>query len=185
MGSERRSHNGEDIRATPLLLFGCLFNLDDVKTWWQGLLQLIRLLWVIKSQSVEITRAADFELRLDFAVLYPRSNLLYACLRCILSGGNLQELLDVANFFRHGGECLEEDARSYSNISGSGFGRLLKTVQFRKLPGQIRYLAPWPHRDPSNENEHLNDKDTEHYKENNVRLDCTEVNAKQMSESMS
>lgn len=52
--------------------------LEFGRTWWEGLLQLIRLLWVIKSQCVEVTRAADFELGLDLAASYPWCNLLYA-----------------------------------------------------------------------------------------------------------
>lgn len=83
------------------------------------MLEFVGLFWVIKSQGVEVTRAADLELCLDLATSYPGGNLLDACLcetrrngvskrlmlhcmfrrtRRILAGSNLDELLDVTDF---------------------------------------------------------------------------------------
>lgn len=47
-------------------------------TRWQTLLQLLRLLWVIKGQRVEVPRAANFEFRLLFAVWCFGCDFLYA-----------------------------------------------------------------------------------------------------------
>jgi hypothetical protein len=47
-------------------------------TRWKTLLQLLRLLWVIEGQCVEVPRAANFEFRLLFAVWCFGCDFLYA-----------------------------------------------------------------------------------------------------------
>ena len=51
-----------------------------LRTRRKRLLELLCLLGVVKSQGVEVTRAANLELCLDLAASYPGGNLLDACL---------------------------------------------------------------------------------------------------------
>ena len=72
----------------------------DLKTWGQGLLQLLGLLLVGDLQGVQEARTTDLELNVIGVLLYLDA-------LGILPPGFQEEILDLLDFTRHGGITSE------------------------------------------------------------------------------
>ena len=85
------------LRGLSLVLLGDILDLEAGR---KRLLELLGLLGVLQDESVEVPLAADLELDLLGALV-----LLDARGRSIASPADLDELLDISDFLRHGGGC--------------------------------------------------------------------------------